>query len=191
MSPHPSIRGGFSPPLSQFKGPITMDQSVSTPSGASEYAVLRRNNIRLEKGSSHGTLARHSDWTGTVRKREASFENRYSLFFSLSVSFNRFSKIFLYNLGHVLSFLLRCLTQRGTKNGEGEVGCRKKVHSRGRKGAGRERRGLYVTFQKTISFITYGGEVRRQVVGVGALLVQQVLAALQWVCLLSVIGCHL
>lgn len=87
MSPHPSICGGFFPPLSQFKGPITTDQSVSTPSGASEYAVLLRNHIRLKKGSSYGTLARHSDWTGTVRKREASFENRYSpSFFSPSPS---------------------------------------------------------------------------------------------------------
>lgn len=122
MSPHPSIRGGFSP-RSQFKGPITMDQSVSTPSGASEYAVLRRNNIRLEKGSSHGTLARHSDWTRTVRKREASFENRYSLFFSLRLLQSLLKNLSLQSWSRfILSFLLRCLTQRGTKNGGGGGG---------------------------------------------------------------------
>lgn len=126
MSPHPSIRGGFSP-RSQFKGPITMDQSVSTPSGASEYAVLRRNNIRLEKGSSHGTLARHSDWTRTVRKREASFENRYSLFFfspSPSIASQKsFSTI-------LVSFYLIFSAKMSNPEGNKERG-------RGRWGAGR------------------------------------------------------
>lgn len=52
MSPFYSIRCFFH---FRFKSVVTVDQSVNTPPGATEYAVLLKKNILLENGSSYCT----------------------------------------------------------------------------------------------------------------------------------------